>query len=144
MNQFRQEVRRLARKEYRDTTVKLTKDVAALKRVIAEHKRRIASLERENRRLGREVGVRKAKVSSTSQEEAERMRTTGSIVRALRKRLGLTQVELARLLGVSGQSVYQWERKNDRLNFRGPTKIAFAEVRKLGVKEARKRLESLG
>lgn len=35
---------------------------------------------------------------------------TGDEVRRLRRRLGLTQVQLAELVGVSGNSVARWER----------------------------------
>ena len=40
---------------------------------------------------------------------------TGVAVRRIRKRLGLTQVELAKTLGVSGNTVARWERGEVRI-----------------------------
>lgn len=47
----------------------------------------------------------------------------GDELRERRKRLGLTQEELAHLLGVTRQSVFQWERGR---NLRRPQMLALA------------------
>lgn len=145
MGLFKDEVRRLARKEVKSTLERMRKDQAELRRYIAELKRKVAKLETENRRLSRTtVSGRAAKGEEESPDEADRMRTTGKAIFRLRTKLGLTQAQLAKLLGVSAQSVYQWERKGTRLRLRSATKAALAEVRKFGVREARKQLDSMG
>lgn len=140
---FKEEVQRLARRELRDTAVKLQKDIAWLKRSVADHKRRIVSLERENRALVREASSRRKTTAKASPDELTKARITAKMVRGLREKLGLTQGELASLLGVSAQSVYQWEHKEGRLTLRGPTTAAIVEARKLGVRDARRRLDAL-
>ncbi len=140
---FKEEVQRLARKELRDSAGKIQKDMAALKRSVADHRRRIAALERENRSLVREASKRQTATAETAPDEVTKARVTAKMVRSLRKKLGLTQGELARLLGVSAQSVYQWEHKEGRLTLRGPTKAAIIEARKLGVRDARRQLDGM-
>jgi DNA-binding XRE family transcriptional regulator len=62
-------------------------------------------------------------------------------VKALRRKLGITQDELAKLTGVSKGAVVQWESKSGMLKLRDTTKKAIMAVRKLGGKaEARKML----
>ena len=74
---------------------------------------------------------------------AGRIRVSGKSIRKMRHKLGLTQGEFAQLLGVSGQSVYQWERKDGPLKLRSATRKAVAEARTWGVREARRRLEEM-
>lgn len=137
---FQEEVRRLARKEFKQTAVKLMKEVAALKRTITDQKRRIATLERDNKRLVRHMAARREMEIKPERTEIERARITSAQVRRVRQRLGLTQAQFAKLLGVSGQAVYQWESKEGRLRLRSGPRAAFIEARKLGAREARRRL----
>jgi DNA-binding transcriptional regulator YiaG len=65
------------------------------------------------------------------------------MIRSIRAKLNLSQAEFAALIGVNGQSVYQWEHKEGRLTFRGNTKAAIVALRKLNRKEAQQRLEAL-
>ena len=74
-------------------------------------------------------------------DELDKARITGGMIKRIRKRLGISQADLAKLLGVSGQSVYQWEKKTGRLTLRGNTKSAIVDVRKLGKRDAKRRLE---
>ena len=62
----------------------------------------------------------------------------------LRRRLGLTQVEFGRLMGVSGQAVLNWERKGSRVRMRSANLAALAGIHKIGKREARRRLEGIG
>ena len=73
-------------------------------------------------------------------ESALGARISSKMIKRMRDRLGLTQAALADLLGVSAQTVYQWERKNGPLQLRGRTRAAVVEVRSLGKREAMRRL----
>jgi len=140
---IKEEIRRLARKEARAATAGLRKDSAALKRAVADHKRRIAKLERDNRGLVIEANRRRKEAVQVTDDEVESARITAKMIRAIRAKLGLSQAQLAQLLGVNSQTVYQWEHKQGRLSFRGNAKAAIVEVRKLDRKEAQKRLVAL-
>ena len=140
---FQDEVRRLARKELKSAFEKTVKDVVELRRAVSEVKRRIASLERETKRLSKEAERRASSAPAVPDKAVERARISGKTVRTMRQKLGLTQAEFAQLLGVSAQSVYQWERHDEWLQLRGATKKALVEARGLGVREARRRLEAM-
>ena len=66
---------------------------------------------------------------------------TGGAVRALRKRFGMSQAQLARLLGTSATTVGNWERKDGPLNLQARTAAAWARVAKLGKRDAWRLLE---
>ena len=140
---LKEEIRRLAKKEARALLATVRKDSARLKRTAAEHKRRLAALERDNRRLVDEADARLKEAVKASPEEVATARVGGARVRALRKRLRLSQAELGQVLGVSPNTVFQWEKKQGRLNLRDKTKAAVVAALKLSAKEARRKLELL-
>ena len=140
---LKDEMQRLARKEVKAALAKLQKDNAVLKRVAADHKRRLLTLERGNRRLLKYASKNQEAAVSVKDEEIGKARVTAKMIRSIRAKLNLSQAEFAALIGVNSQSVYQWEHKEGRLTFRGNTKAAIVALRKLNRKEAQQRLEAL-
>ena len=140
---LKEEIQRLARKEIKADIVRLRKDNAALKRTAVDLKRRVANLERDNKRLVAESKRGRKQASSTDVEATQSARITAKTIRGIRAKLGLSQAELAKLLGVNPQTVYMWEHKEGRLTFRGDIKTRIVEVRKLKANEAKKRLEDI-
>ncbi len=63
-------------------------------------------------------------------------------MRKHRERLGLTQAEMAALLGVASQSIIRWEKGQS--NPRGAGREAFAQLREMGVREVPACLEAMG
>ena len=63
-------------------------------------------------------------------------------VKAHRKKVGLSAVEYARLVGVHAMSIYGWEQGKQRP--RAEQLAALVGVRHLGKREAEQRLEMLG
>lgn len=143
---WQEEIRRLARKETKDDLDGLKKENAALKKQLSLLKKRLDSLERQGKRLQKHVAVAAPEGDDTQDgaETGPRLRVSGKTVRTLRQRLGVTQAEFASLLGVTGQSVYQWERRDDRIRLRTATMQAFAEIKGIGAREARRRLDAKG
>jgi DNA-binding transcriptional regulator YiaG len=139
---LKEEIGRVAKRELKKDMVRIRQDTIWLKKNVADLKRRVVVLERENRLL-RAKSTRLEKETAPAAENLEKMRVTGKMIRSLRKRLGIAQVELGQLLGVSGQSVYQWERKDDRLRLRETTKTALQRVRQMGKREVQAELEKL-
>ena len=68
-------------------------------------------------------------------------RITGKAVANLRKKLGMSKTQFARLLGLSVGTVGNWERTKGRLNLRARTLSAWNGVERLTQKAAWKRLE---
>ena len=112
-----------------------------MKRTAAEFKRRLAALERDNRRLVAEADARLKEMVKPDPQDVASARIGASRIRALRKRLRLTQAEFGKLLGVSGKSVALWEGKQGRLKLQQRTRAAIVAARKLGAREARRKLE---
>ena len=137
---LKEEIRRLAKREARALMASVRKDNARLKRTAAEHKRRLARLERDNRRLVAESDARLAEGVKASPEEVAQARIGAARVRALRKRLRLSQAELGQILGVSGKTVLLWEKK-EKLHLRDKARAAVVSAMKLNAKEARRKLE---
>lgn len=140
---LKEEIQRLARKETKAATTNLRKDNAALKRAVADHKRRLATLERDNRRLLSQINRGQRQSMRTSDGEVENARITARMIWSIRERFGLSQSDLANLLDVSAQSIYQWEHKEGRLTFRGDTKAAIVALRRQSVADVKERLEAL-
>ena len=140
---LKEEMQRLARKETKAATATLRRNNATLKRTIADHKSRIATLEREYLKLLSYMQKSREESVKASDEEIQKSRITAKMIRGLRDKFGLSQAELALLLDVNRQTVYQWEHKEGRLGFRGHAKGRIIELRKLAVSEVASRLDTL-
>ena len=133
------EISRLSRREIRKEVLPLRKIAAAHRREIAALKRTIAALDRHTKSLAT-AATRQPNASTPSDEKQTRFVAKGLV--SLRKRLALSAADLARLLGVSMQSVYNWEHR--KATPRKEQVAAIAALRSIGKKEARQRLEGSG
>ena len=116
------------------------KPIAALRRDVAELKRQVAELRRALRDLQKVAQVTEAAPAEAA-GAAPRIRPTGPMVKRLRAKLGLTQAEFAKLAGVSGLTVYKWEKSDGRIKPRGRALSGLAKVMGMGKREAKKALE---
>ena len=135
---LKEEICRLSRKEMRSATAGLAKSNATLRRTAATLRKEVAVLKAGQKRLSSSLAklARNAGVESPKDE----FRMTSRGVRALRRKLKLTQAQLAALLGVSAQTVFLWESKGGRLEFRGGSEAALRDVRSIDASEAAERL----
>ena len=119
------------------------KPIAALRRDVAELKRQVAELKRLLREVQMGVTAPRAAadpVAVDAGDAAPRIRPTGPMVRKLRAKLGLTRAEFAKLAGVSGLTVYKWEKSAGRINPRGRALAGLAKVMGMGKREAKRAL----
>ena len=131
------EIVRLARKEVRNEVGSLRKSSAAHRREIAALKRDVSALQRQAKGLARQAsGSANAKVA----EPGSKVRFVAKGFRSMRARLGLSAAELATLLDVSPQSVYNWE--HEKSVPRATQVAGIAALRSLGKKEAQQRLQA--
>jgi DNA-binding transcriptional regulator YiaG len=107
---LKEEIIRLARKELRRETESLKKASAQYRSEIAALKRRTASLEQQLSRL--EKSASRNTVAKVNPEVATKARFTANGFKSLRQRLGLTAEAIGTLLGVSAQTIYNWEAGN--------------------------------
>ena len=143
MTCLKQEITRLARKEVRAALIIVKKDKLAVKRRIIPMQKDIALLKKELRLQSRAL-TQKQDAAAPAKEEGERVRITAKGVKALRRKLRLSQALFAKLLGVSALSVFKWENKAGKVEMRSRARTAFLRVRALTPREAVAALEQAG
>lgn len=137
-----EEIRRLARKEIRAQVGTTQKSVAKYRSDIAELKRRIVELERRLNFVEKQEKKRLNDPSATSSSSAaKRPRFSPGWVKKHREKLGISAADYGRLAGVSGLTIYNWEKGDS--SPREKQLLAWGEIRTLGKREALKRLELL-
>ena len=118
------------------------KPIAALRRDVAELKRQVAELKRLLRDVRKGATAPRAVAEPAAVDDGRnavpRIRPTGPMVRKLRAKLGLTQAEFAKLAGVSGLTVYKWEKSAGRIKPRDRALAGLAKVMGMGKREAKK------
>lgn len=137
---LKQEISRLSRRELR-------REVGAMRRASAQYRRDIAALKRQSAELLRRVALLSGSVLSNPKSEApaeteKSVRFVAKGLRSNRQRLGLSAAEYGALVGVSAQSVYNWER--GLASPRQAQLASLATLRGMGKREARARLDQLG
>jgi len=139
---LKQEIARLSRREARG-------QVSTLKKASNQYRHNIAALKRQVSKLERQVALLAGKVLSgpsgssvpaaQAGDDGQAPRFMAKGLRSHRKKLGISADDYGRLIGVSGQSVYNWERGSARP--RASQIAALAAVRSIGKREALVRLE---
>lgn len=135
-NQFKSEISRLAKKEVRAEVQVLKKASAQYRSEIAALKKRVSGLEAQLKKQSKGKVSVASEVSEEEAGKALRFRVAGFA--ALRKKLGLSAAEMAKLLDVSAQSVYHWETGKSRP--RASQLQVISAVRKMGKKEVAAKL----
>lgn len=129
------EISRLSRREIRKQVQPVRKASAAFRREIAALKRQVLALQRQAKQHA------PANVATSPNASSRPLRFVAKGLRSLRTRLGLSAPELARLMGVSDQTVYNWELK--KTVPRKEQLATLAMIRSLGKREARSRLDTM-
>lgn len=130
------EITRLCRREIRKEMAVVRKATVSARHYIAALRKQVGALEQKAAQLAKRAGTPAASSPAGLPDRPVRFVAKG--LKSLRKRLGLSAAQLASLLGVSEQSVYNWETKKAT-----PRKEQFAAIislRGIGKREARQRL----
>ena len=120
---LKDEIRRLARKEIRAQMSAIKRAVGQFRHDIARLKRQLAACQRQFSRRNADAGSGAGESLPHDGATRSRTRFSARSVRAQRKRLKLSAAEFGRLVGVSGQTIYQWEQGKSR-----PRKSQFAAL----------------
>lgn len=140
---LRSEITRVTRKELKGELQSLRKVTTAHRSEIAALKRQVKSLVSELKTIKRATGPHtKERTAAEHEEHPVRIHFTAERFGALRAKLGLTQVDMAKLLGASALSVHKWEAGTAQPRSAHLAKIASAM--KLGKREARALLKVEG
>lgn len=136
---IKSEIVRLAKRELRSVAIPLRKDVWGLKNAVSQLRKTVLNLERFISHQRKEWEKRPP--LKAAPEEVEASRFSPRLIQSLRRRLGLSQRSLARLVGVTPLAVYQWE--NGVFKPKKEKKEILVALRKLGRRDARKLLEEI-
>ncbi len=136
---LKHEITRLARKE-------VAAETKVLRKANAQYRHDIAQLKRQTDVLSKQVAYleqqeRKRAVKGVPGASVEGKRFSHRGLKTHRERVGLSAADYGKLVGVTAQTVYNWEQgkskpRNEQLG-------ALVAVRDLGKREALKRLELL-
>ena len=138
MTTLKSEISRLARKEAKQVVAPVKKASANYRGLIAGLRKQIASLQGEVAAL-RRAAPKAEKALQAAPEPQGRFWITGKGVKALRKRLGLTQVQFGKLVGVSVPTVVKWEGSKGKAPIRLKAATARLQaIRGMGKKQAAK------
>ena len=136
---LKSEISRIARKEIRVETQALKRASAQYRTDIAGLKRRIADQDRLISKLRN--GKQPAAEATEAAEDGPQLRFRADGFATLRKKLGLSAADMGKLLGVSLQTIYHWEKGQSKP--RASQLQGIAEARKLGKRGAVARLAEI-
>ena len=136
---MKSEIVRLARREVRKIVRPLGRNVRSMKGTVVSLRKTVATLEKFAARQAAEMGQKRG-LPEAAPEEVKASRFSPRLIRTLRKRLAITQKEMAALLGVTVGAIYQWEK-----GIFEPTaqkKRVLVTLRRIGRREVRRLLEN--
>ena len=144
---FQAEVARLVRKQVKDDQAALKRSDRKQREEVSALKQEVKSLSTQVRSLTKQLAKLEALVQSqVPQKEPRAPRSSAGFVFdhealiAKRHELGLTQAQMAQLLGVSSLSAYKWE--TGAVHPRDSKLGRLQEVLKMGPRQAQKALSA--
>ena len=136
------EIARLVRKELKGEVAALRKTVTGHRGEIAALKRGVKTLMLENKRLAKSLTPANSRADASKAEvvtnDGRRAKYSADGLLATRQKLGLTQAQIAQILGVSPLSISKWESGN--VTPRKSQQDKVVSLRKVGKREVAKLL----
>ncbi len=140
---LKQEILRLAGKAVRAAVTPMKKEKVALKKAVRALRKQVRKLEEDTRILMAQQERHGKLVVGAIPGDKLSIRITAKGMRSLRRKLGLTQAEFAKLIGVTQQTIWLWEKKDGALRVRQETKKAIYAIRGIGAREAKRRVQDM-
>jgi DNA-binding transcriptional regulator YiaG len=137
---IKEEIIRLAKREMRMKFVPLRRDLRSLKITARQLRKSVVGLQRFVNQQEKQKGPKP--VPEVTPEDMKKARFSPRLIKSLRKHLGVSQREMAKLAGVTVGSVFLWEK--GKFEPKDDKKKVLVGLRKLGRQEARKLLAEKG
>lgn len=140
---FKQEIARIARREVREDIAGLRKASSSYRSEIAALKRSVKDLQTQLRAAGKNgVGSNPVQVRvGVSRGPGRKAAFSAERLKAKRQALGLSQAQMAVLLGVSSLSVWKWE--SGQVTPRASRLARYFEVLTMGKRDALRHLAAM-
>lgn len=132
------EIQRISKKEIRKATTGVKKAMTGLKKEVAELTKALRVVGKAAQASAKVKPVQE--LAGLEAGESKAARFTPKSIMSLRKRLGVSQAELAKLAGVSTGSVFHWEK--GKAKPRGAGIAGLRKLRAIGKSEARAVLDA--
>jgi DNA-binding transcriptional regulator YiaG len=142
---IKNEIRRISRRETGLSLSKFRRDHIVLKKRLAEQKSKISAIEKENKELLKKLAALSQyhRAEAGSAPEAENIAIYARGIKSLRRRLGLSQKKLAKLVGMNEISIGHWEKKSGKITIRKPEVVKMlTELKGMKKREVAARLET--
>ena len=133
---IKDEIIRLAKREMRMKFVPLRRDVRSLKITASQLRKSVLGLQRFVSQQEKQMGPKP--VPEVTPEDMKKARFSPRLIKSLRKHLGVSQREMAKLAGVTVGAVFKWEK--GKFEPKDDKKKILMGLRKLGRQNARKLL----
>ena len=133
---IKDEIIRLAKREMRMKFVPLSKDVRSLKITASQLRKSVLGLQRVVSQQEKQMAPKP--VPEVTPEDMKKARFSPRVIKSLRKHLGVSQREMAKLAGVTVGAVFQCEK--GKFEPKDEKKKILVGLRKLGRQNARKLL----
>ena len=134
---LKEEISRLSRKVQKQSVTSLQRASTAHRKELSRLKRDVLALQKEVARLRKGYPGSSSIAPDEGSAATQRFQARG--LKSLRARLDLGASDFGKLIGVSGQTIYNWE--SEKALPRRAQLNALAAIRRIGKKEARARLE---
>lgn len=134
---LKSEITRLSKKVIRQHLNPLRSASTSQRRQLAQLRQQVLALQKEVTALRRSSALSKP----TTQPAESNLRFVAKGFKTLRNRLALSAEDTARILGVSGQTVFNWEQGRTRP--RADQLPAIAALRQMGKREVHARLAEI-
>lgn len=132
LKEIQAEIVRVSRREIKKQLEPIRSVNANQRMLIAKLRKQVVVLEKEVKALRKNQDAEE-KVPEVNERGHW---ITGKGIKSLRKRLGITQLELAKLVGVTGQTVVNWEGTEKKIDVRRKeTQERLVEIRSMGKRE---------
>ena len=134
---LKDQIARLARKEVRASAGPLQEQVRDLKKTVRQQRDAISRLEKEIGKLKAVSAEPSEKIlSAPDVGDSAQIRLSADSIKKHRKRLKLSQTELAKLLNVSTNTIVRWEAGTSKP--RAAHRPGIAQLRTMGAREVKK------
>jgi len=137
---IKEAIARGARRQVRGVVTPLRRDLLRLRKRVTELQATVMKLRRSAHGWKRLMAASPA-IPQVSEEDAKTARLSPRLIQSLRRRLGLSQTALARLVGVSAPAVAHWEAGHSTPA--GKNRGSLVALRKLGKREVKELLARL-
>jgi len=134
---IREAIARGARRQVRVVVTPLRREVVRLRRKMGELHGKLMTLRRSAAGWKRLVEAAPA-IPHVSEEYAKAARLSPRLIESLRRRLGLSQMALARLVGVSATAVAHWEAGDSTPT--GRNRMYLVALRRVGKRQVKELL----